>query len=144
MNSNFQTAIHATTHCLVGCSIGEVLGMVLATYFGLSNFNSIFISILLAFVFGYSLTLLPLLRHGLSIKKSLGIAVASDSVSITSMEIMDNLVIVLIPSALNAKLNDSLFWESLIASLIIAFFVTVPVNYFFIKRGVGHTHSHQH
>ncbi len=143
-NNHFRAAVMATTHCLIGCSIGEVLGMVVATYFGLSNFYSIFLSIVLAFVFGYSLTLLPLKKHGLSTKKSLKIAVASDTVSISTMELMDNLVIVLIPAALNANLNDALFWKSLVISLIVAFLVTVPVNYFLIKRGKGHTMAHHH
>src|SRR5690349_18263184 len=90
-NNHLGTAIMATSHCLIGCSIGEVLGMVAATYFDLNNYPSIIISIILAFVFGYSLTLIPLIKHGLGIKKSLKIAVASDTVSISTMELMDNL-----------------------------------------------------
>lgn len=132
----------ATTHCLIGCSIGEVGGMVLTTAFNLSNFLSILISIILAFFFGYLLTLIPLIRHNLSFKKAFGIAIASDTLSISTMEFMDNLIIILIPQALNAKLNDPLFWESLIASLIVAFIVAVPVNYFLIKKGKGHALVH--
>ncbi len=142
--NHLNTAVLATSHCLLGCSIGEILGMVLSTALNFSNIASIFISIILAFIFGYSLTLLPLIKHGLSLKKSLGIAVASDTVSITSMETVDNLVIVMIPTALNAKLSDLLFWESLIASLIVAFIVTVPLNYILIRNGKEHFHHMNH
>lgn len=141
-NKHFKVSIMATTHCLIGCSIGEVGGMVLTTAFNLSNFLSILISILLAFFFGYLLTLIPLIQHKLSLKKAFGIAIASDTLSISTMEFMDNLIIILIPQALNAKLKDPLFWESLIASLIVAFIVAVPVNYFLIKKGKGHALAH--
>jgi hypothetical protein len=141
MNKSLNTAVMATAHCLLGCSIGEILGMVISAGLDLSNFYSIIISIFLAFVFGYSLTLLPLNRH-LGFKKALRIAVASDTASISTMELMDNLVIVLIPSALDAKLTDLLFWGSLAVSLVVAFLVTVPVNYILIKRGLGHAMHH--
>ncbi len=132
--SHLSIAIKATTHCLIGCSIGEILGMVLTTALNLNNFLNILISIILAFVFGYLLSLIPLIKHGISFKKAFAIAVASDTVSITSMEFMDNLVIVAIPAALFAKLSDLLFWESLFISLIVAFLFTIPVNYFLIKN----------
>lgn len=144
MNNQIKVAIRATLHCLLGCSIGEILGMVLTTAFNLSNSANITISILLAFIFGYSLTLIPLIEHGLGFKKSLGIAIGADTISITSMEFMDNLVIFLIPSALNANLNDFLFWGSLFASIIVAFIFTVPVNYFLIKMGKGHASHEAH
>lgn len=144
VNHNLKTAIMATIHCLIGCSIGEVGGMIISSYFEFSNLTSILISIILAFIFGYTLTLIPLIKHGLGFKKSLSIGIASDTISISTMEIMDNLVIILIPAALNAKIYDLLFWQSLIASLIVAFIVTIPVNLFLIKKGKGHALVHSH
>lgn len=144
VNHNLKTAIMATIHCLIGCSIGEVGGMIISSYFEFSNLTSILISIILAFIFSYTLTLIPLIKHGLGFKKSLSIGIASDTISISTMEIMDNLVIILIPAALNAKIYDLLFWQSLIASLIVAFIVTIPVNLFLIKKGKGHALVHSH
>lgn len=133
-----QQAISATRHCLTGCAIGEILGMVLATAWGLSNSASVALSIVLAFVFGYSLTLIPLIKAKLSLKKAIRIALASDTVSITTMEIADNAFILLVPGAIAAGLTDALFWVSLAASLAVAFVVTVPVNRWLIGRGQGH------
>lgn len=133
-----QQAISATRHCLTGCAIGEVLGMVLATAWGLSNGASVALSIVLAFIFGYSLTLIPLLRAKLAPRKAIKIALASDTVSITTMEIADNAFILLVPGAMAAGLTDALFWVSLAASLAVAFVVTVPVNRWLIARGQGH------
>jgi len=138
-----RLAVIATLHCLLGCSVGEILGMVIGAHFGIHDAAAIILSILLAFAFGYSFTLIPLLRH-MSFKKAFPKALASDTVSITSMEIMDNLVVVLIPGALAAGLTTYLFWGSLVLSLIVAFFVTVPVNYYLIKRGKGHAVIHGH
>lgn len=141
-----RQAIAATLHCLTGCAIGEVLGMVLATWWGLGNAPSVALAIALAFVFGYSLTLLPVLRAGLPFKRALSVAFAADTVSITVMELVDNGFILAVPGAINANLGDSLFWLSLAASLAIAFAVTVPVNRALIARGKGHAavHSFHH
>ena len=137
-----RVAIGATLHCLTGCAIGEVLGMVLATAFGWGNALSIGVAIVLAFFFGYSLTISPVLRAGVPARRALAIAFASDTASITTMEIVDNAFILLVPGALAAGLADALFWWSLAASLVIAFVVTVPVNYWLIARGRGHAVAH--
>jgi hypothetical protein len=143
--SGWSTAISATLHCLTGCAIGEILGMVIATALGLSDAASIGIAILLAFVFGYGLTMRPLLR-AVGTGRAIRLAFASDTVSITTMEIVDNLFILAVPGALAAGLADSLFWWSLIVSLAIAFVVTVPVNRWLISRGHGHAviHAYHH
>ena len=137
-----RQAIAATRHCLTGCAIGEVLGMVLATWWHLSNTASIVLSIVLAFVFGYSLTITPVLRAGVGLRAALGIALAADTVSIAVMEIMDNAVVVAVPGALDANLGDVLFWASLAVSLVVAFVVTVPVNRALLARGKGHAVVH--
>jgi len=137
-----RSAISATAHCLTGCAIGEILGMVLATWWGWGNVPSIVLSIVLAFVFGYSLTISPVLRAGVGLRRALGVAVAADTVSITVMEIMDNAFIVAVPGALAAGLSDGLFWWSLLVSLAVAFVVTVPVNRILISRGRGHVVVH--
>jgi hypothetical protein len=137
-------AVSATLHCLTGCAIGEVLGMVIATALDLSNGASIALSILLAFFFGYLLTSLPLLRSGLVLAAVIPLALASDTVSIGVMEITDNGFILLVPGAIDAGLGDALFWGSLAASLVVAFIVTVPVNRWLIARGKGHAVVHQH
>jgi uncharacterized protein DUF4396 len=126
--SLWRNAIQATLHCLTGCAIGEVLGMVLATAFGWGNAASIGVSIVLAFLFGYSLTIRPVPRAGLSFRRAAGVAFASDTVSITTMEIIDNAFILIVPGAMAAGLGDGLFWWSLALSLVIAFVLTVPVN----------------
>lgn len=139
-------AIAATLHCLTGCAIGEVLGMVLATWWGLGNAPSVALAVALAFAFGYSLTLLPVMRAGLSLRRALRIALAADTVSIIVMELVDNGFILAVPGAISASLGDALFWLSLAASLAIAFAVTVPVNRALIARGKGHAavHSFHH
>ena len=139
-----RSAISATTHCLTGCAIGEILGMVLATWWGWGNAPSIVLSIVLAFVFGYSLTIGPVLRAGVGWRRAVGVAVAADTVSITVMEIMDNAFIVAVPGALAAGLSDGLFWWSLLVSLAVAFVVTVPVNRMLIARGRGHAVVHDY
>jgi hypothetical protein len=137
-------AVTATLHCLTGCAIGEILGMVIGAALGLHDIATVVLSIVLAFTFGYGLTIIPLLRSGMVPARALRLAFASDTVSITTMEIMDNLIIVLIPGALAAGLASGLFWGSLGASLVVAFLVTVPVNYFLMKRGLGHAVVHKH
>jgi hypothetical protein len=140
---SWRVAIQATLHCLTGCAIGEILGMVIAAALGLSNALSILISVVLAFTFGYALTLGPVLRAGVPMKRALRLTVASDTVSITTMEIVDNAFVLLVPGAIAAGLTDSLFWWSLLVSLAIAFVVTVPVNRWLISRGRGHAVVHE-
>jgi putative flippase GtrA len=138
-----RSAVQATLHCLTGCAIGEVLGMVLATALGWGNTASIAISIALAFVFGYAFTIQPVLRAGVGPRRAVGVALAGDTVSISTMEIIDNAFVLLVPGALAAGLSDGLFWWSLAVGLVIAFVVTVPVNRWLISRGRGHAVMHE-
>jgi len=138
-----RAAVQATLHCLTGCAIGEVLGMVLATAFGWGNAASIAISVVLAFVFGYALTLSPIVRAGVPLRSALRLALASDTVSIAVMELVDNGLILLVPGALAAGLSDGLFWWSLAVSLVIAFAAALPVNRWLIARGRGHAVVHE-
>ena len=138
-----RSAIQATLHCLTGCAIGEVLGMVIATAFGLADAPSILIAIVLAFVFGYGLTLRPVVVAGVPFRRAIGLAFASDTLSITTMEVVDNAFILAVPGAISAGLGDALFWWSLATSLAIAFFATVPVNRYLIARGRGHAVMHE-
>jgi Domain of unknown function (DUF4396) len=137
-----RSALRATLHCLTGCAIGEVLGMVIATALGWGNAASITISVVLAFFFGYLLTLGPILRTGIPFRRAAGLTVASDTISIATMELVDNAFILIVPGALAAGLSDNLFWWSLLLSLAIAFVVTVPVNRWLIARGRGHAVVH--
>ena len=139
-----RSAISATAHCLTGCAIGEVLGMVIGTALGWGNLGTIVLAIVLAFFFGYSLTMLPVLRAGVGLGAAVGVALAADTLSITVMEIVDNLFMVLIPGAMDAGLTSWLFWGSLAASLAVAFVLTVPVNRALISRGKGHAVVHQY
>jgi hypothetical protein len=139
-----RQAISATRHCLTGCAIGEVLGMVLSTATHMGNIASVVVSIVLAFVFGYSLSIIPVMRAGLSLRRALGVALAADTVSITSMELADNAFILIVPGAISAGLGTWLFWISLVISLVVAFVVTVPVNRYLIGRGLGHAVMHQY
>jgi Domain of unknown function (DUF4396) len=138
-----RAAIQATLHCLTGCAIGEILGMVLSAAFGFGNALSIFVSVLLAFVFGYALTLRPVIAAGVAPRRAMRLAVASDTVSIATMELVDNAFILLVPGAIAAGLADGLFWWSLLVSLAIAFVLTVPVNRWLIVRGRGHAVMHE-
>jgi Domain of unknown function (DUF4396) len=139
-----RIALAATLHCLTGCAIGEVLGMVIATALGWNDVASIATAVVLAFCFGYSFTLLPLVRSGLGLRRSLGTAFAADTVSITIMEIVDNAFIVVVPGALTAELGDALFWWSLLLGLFLAFWAAFPVNRWLIARGRGHAAAHAH
>jgi hypothetical protein len=145
-DSLWRQATSATLHCLTGCAIGEVLGMVIGTALGLANLATVVLSIALAFAFGYGLTMRPVLRAGLSLRAALRVALAADTVSIMVMELVDNAFILLVPGAMDAGLASSLFWGSLLASLAIAFVVTVPVNRWLIARGQGHAvvHAYHH
>jgi hypothetical protein len=138
-----RNAIQATVHCLTGCAIGEVLGMVLSTALGWGNATSIAVSIVLAFFFGYALTIRPVLRAGVPARRAVRLAGASDTISIATMELVDNAFILLVPGALAAGLSDGLFWWSLALSLAIAFVITVPVNRALIARGRGHAVIHE-
>ncbi len=137
-----RVALSATLHCLTGCAIGEVLGLVIATALGWSNLPSVVLSIALAFVFGYSLTALPLLRSGLSLRRAAPLALASDTLSIGTMEIVDTLIVLIIPGAMAAGLGDPLFWGSLAFALFVAFWAAFPVNRWLIGRGRGHAVVH--
>ena len=139
--SSWNVAISATLHCLTGCAIGEILGMVIATALGLGNLASIVLAVALAFVFGYALTMRPLVAK-VGVRRASSLAFASDTVSIGTMEVVDNLFILVVPGALAAGLVDGLFWWSLIVSLVVAFAVTVPVNRWLIQRGRGHAVVH--
>ena len=136
-------AISATLHCLTGCALGEIAGMAIGTALGFSNLATIVISIVLAFAFGYSLTSVPLLRAGLVLAAVIPIALASDTLSIATMEVVDNLVILVIPGALEAGLGDILFWGSLAFSLVVAGAAAMPVNRWLISRGKGHVAVHE-
>ena len=139
-----RTAFSATLHCLTGCAIGEVLGIVIGTALGWSTVATIALAIVLAFFFGYGLTMLPLLRSGMALGAALPLAFASDTLSITVMEIVDNLIIVVIPGAMDAGLGSLLFWGSLAFALTVAFVAAFPVNRYLISRGKGHAVVHKH
>ena len=136
-----RQALAATTHCLTGCAIGEVLGMIVGTLLRLENWITVALSIVLAFAFGYVLTLLPLLKN-VPLRTALGLAFASDTVSITIMEIVDNAIVLVIPGAMNAGLSQPLFWGSLAVSLVVAGAAAFPVNRWLIARGRGHAVVH--
>jgi hypothetical protein len=135
-------AVRATNHCLTGCGIGEVLGLVLATWWGWGNAASIVLAIVLAFFFGYSLTLIPLLRAGTPLRAAFGTALAADTLSIATMEIVDNAIVLVVPGAMAAGLTDALFWGSLALALAVAWGPTFLVNRALISRGRGHAHVH--
>ena len=139
-----RTAIDATLHCLTGCAVGEILGLVIGTAAGLSNLTTIILAVALAFVFGYTLSLLPLVQGGLPLKAALRIALAADTVSIATMEIVDNGAMYLIPGAMHATLAEPLFWLSMSLALTLAFFAALPVNAYLIARGRGHALAHAH
>jgi Domain of unknown function (DUF4396) len=136
-------ALSATLHCLTGCAIGEVAGVAIGTALGWSDLATIVLAIVLAFLFGYSLTSLPLLRAGFAIAAVVPIALASDTLSIAVMEIVDNAILVIIPGAMDAGLGDVLFWGSLSVALVIAGACALPVNRWLIARGKGHAVVHE-
>ncbi|MEV5876538.1 DUF4396 domain-containing protein [Streptomyces sp. NPDC052101] len=142
--ATWPMAAQATLHCLTGCAIGEVLGMVVATALGWGNLPTTLLATVLAFFFGYSLTLRGVLRAGVDFRTAFRVALAADTLSIAVMELIDNGVILVWPSAMNAQLGDALFWASLVISLALAFVVTTPVNKWTIGRGRGHAVAHQY
>jgi hypothetical protein len=137
-----SVAFSATLHCLTGCAIGEVLGMVIGTALGFSDLGTIVLAVALAFLFGYGLTSLPLLRSGLALGTVVPIALAADTISIAVMEIVDNLIMVLVPGAMEAGLDSALFWGALAFALVVAGAVAFPVNRRLIARGKGHAVVH--
>ena len=139
-----QLAFSATLHCLTGCAIGEVLGMVIGTSLGWDDLPTIALAVALAFFFGYALTLRPLLASGLAFAAAARLALAADTISITVMEIVDNAIMLAIPGAMEAGPRSALFWGSLVVALGIAFVAAFPVNYWLIRRGRGHAVVHQH
>jgi Domain of unknown function (DUF4396) len=139
-----RVAFSATVHCLTGCAIGEVLGMVIGTALGWGNAATIVLAVVLAFFFGYALTMLPLLRAGMAFATAVRLALASDTASIAIMEIVDNAIMLVIPGAMDAGLDSLLFWGSLAFSLVVAGVAAFPVNRFLIARGRGHAVVHRH
>ncbi|MGW0733330.1 DUF4396 domain-containing protein [Streptomyces sp. NPDC002851] len=141
---SWSMAAKATLHCLIGCAIGEVLGMVIGTAFGWATAPTMVLAIVLAFFFGYSLTLWAVVRAGVGLKAAIGVALAADTLSIAVMEIVDNGVLLLVPGAMEAHLADALFWGALTFAFAVAFVVTTPVNKWMIGRGKGHAVVHQY
>jgi Domain of unknown function (DUF4396) len=139
-----RLAFQATTHCLTGCAIGEILGLVISTALGWHDLPSVLLAIVLAFTFGYALTIRPLVASGMALRRAGRLAVASDTLSITTMEIVDTGIVLLVPGAMAAGLLDGLFWGSLGLSLVIAGVVAYPVNRWLIGRGQGHAVLHDH
>jgi uncharacterized protein DUF4396 len=139
-----RLALSATLHCLTGCGIGEVSGMVIGTALGWGNLPVVALAVALAFAFGYALTLVPLLRAGLGLRAALGLALAADTASIAVMEVVDNAVMLAVPGAMDAGLADPLFWGSLALSLAVAAAAAFPVNRWLIARGRGHAVVHAH
>ena len=143
-DSLWSQAVSATLHCLLGCAIGEVLGMLVGTALGWHNLATVVLSIALAFVFGYSLALRPVLRAGVPLAAAFAVVAAAETVSISVMEAIDNAVMLVVPGAMDAGLATWLFWLSLAGSLVLAFVITVPVNRWLISRGKGHAVMHEY
>mgnify|MGYP001816540049 CR=1 FL=1 len=139
-----RVALSATIHCLTGCGIGEVLGMVIGTAIGLGTWETVGLAVLLAFIFGYSLTMLPLLRSGIDIRTALKLAFAADTASIAIMEVVDNAIMLVIPGAMDAGLFEFRFWGSLVLALLLAGVAAYPVVRWLIARGRGHAVVHQY
>jgi len=139
-----RLALSATVHCLAGCSIGEVLGMVIGSAMGIGNMATIVLAVVLAFTSGYLMTLIPLRRSGMAFAEAARTALAADTASIAVMEVVDNLIMLFIPGAMTAPLNTGLFWGSLSISLVLAGLAAYPVNRWLIARGRGHAVAHQH
>ena len=147
MNAPWSTAVSATLHCLTGCAIGEVLGMVIGTSAGFPTWGTVVLSVALAFFFGYLLTMRGVLKAGIGFAAAVKLALAADTLSILVMEMVDNAVMVVVPGAMDAGLTSFLFWGSLAFALLVAFVLTVPVNRWMISRGRGHAvvhHAHHH
>ncbi len=143
MPGPWRMAASATLHCLTGCAIGETLGMVLGTWWAWTTWPTVALSVVLAFVFGYSLTMAPVLRAGVPFRNAIKVALAADTLSITVMEIVDNSVMVVVPGAMHAGLGNWIFWAALAFAFVVAFFVTWPVNKWLIAKGKGHAVVHE-
>jgi hypothetical protein len=139
-----RLAFSATLHCLTGCAVGEVLGMVIGTALGWGNGETIAIAVVLAFFFGYLFTMVPLVRSGMPVGQAVRLALAADTASIAIMEVVDNLIMLVIPGAMDAPLDSLLFWGSLAVALVVAGVAAFPVNRWLIGRGRGHAVVHQH
>lgn len=136
-------AVSATLHCLTGCAIGEIVGLMIGTAAGLGNAATIALAVALAFLFGYTLSTLPLLRAGLGVGAALSVVLAADTLSIATMEVVDNVVMALIPGAMDAGLVNVVFWVGMMIALTAAFFAAYPVNRYLLKRGKGHALTHE-
>jgi hypothetical protein len=139
-----RVAVQATLHCLTGCATGEIIGTVIGSGLNWSNMITALLGIALAFVFGYSFTMRPLLAHGIGLKRATRLALTSDTFSIAIMEIVDTIIILIVPGALEAGPSTLLFWWSLVLALFIAFWCAVPVNRYLVSRGKGHAVMHEH
>lgn len=138
------TALVATLHCLLGCAIGEVAGLLIGTALGWGNAATIALAVVLAFGSGFVLTALPFVRRGYALKTALRIALAADAASITLMEIVDNALMLAIPGAMNAPIDSFLFWASMLVSLAVAGVAAYPLNRWLIAKGKGHALAHVH
>ena len=143
-HTSWRTAAQATLHCLTGCAIGEVLGMVIGTSLGWPAWPTVVLAVGLAFVFGYALTMRGVLRAGVDFRTALKVALAADTVSIAVMELLDNAVMLAVPGAMDAGLSNWVFWASLAFALLVAFLLTTPINRWLISRGKGHAVVHQY
>ncbi len=139
-----RMALSATLHCLTGCAIGEILGLMIGTAAGLSNGVTIALAVALAFVFGFALSTLPLVTSGMALGAALSLVVAADTLSIATMEVVDNLVMALIPGAMDAGLVNPVFWVGMAIALTVAFAAAYPVNRYLMRRGRGHALTHEH
>jgi hypothetical protein len=140
--STRSMALSATLHCLTGCAIGEIVGLMIGTAIGLSSGWTIVLAVGLAFLFGYALSTLPLVKAGLGLGAALGVVLAADTLSIATMEVVDNLVMALIPGAMDAGLVNSVFWVGMMIALSAAFLAAYPVNRYLLARGRGHALTH--
>lgn len=142
--SSSAMAVSATLHCLTGCAIGEIMGLMIGTAAGLSSLNTIVLSVTLAFLFGFGLSMIPLLRVGIPFMATLSVVFAADALSITVMEITDNAVMLAIPGAMNEGIVNPIFWLAMAAALTVAFFAAYPVNKYLLERGKGHALVHKY
>ena len=142
--SSNSLAISATLHCLTGCALGEITGLIVGTAFHFSNSATLALSIALAFLFGYSLSLLPLVKSGMKKSAALKVVLAADTLSIATMELVDTGVMLVVPGAMDAGVVQPLFWVSMIIALTVAFFAALPVNKYLLARGKGHALMHHH
>lgn len=142
MKTTWREAGKATLHCLTGCALGEIVGMVIGTALGWAPWNIVALSVSLAFLFGYALTMHSVLKTGVGFISALGVALAADTVSITVMEVVDNGIMLAVPGVMEAGIGNPLFWVTLFAALIVAFFATLPVNKYLIGKGLGHAKMH--